>query len=85
MINAAEISETKGGNLIIVSIVASDHGELGWRFGGLRRSPNDIRGLYRGMGEVIDAGELGDIKDKTTVAELAHFVCVQISGVETTP
>ena len=37
------------------------------------------------MGEVIDAGELGNIKNKTVVGKLAEFISVESFGFERTP
>lgn len=58
MVDPSEISETKGGNVFVVGGDASENGELGGRFGGLGRSPDDIWRLDRGVREMINAGKL---------------------------
>lgn len=54
VIDAAEISQAEGGNVLVVGGVASDEGELGGRLGGLGRSPDDVGGLDGSVGEVVD-------------------------------
>ena len=76
VVDAAEICEAKGGDLFVVGGGTGDKGKLGGGFGGFRGGPDDIWGLYGGMGEVIDGGELGNIEDEAAIGELAGFVAI---------
>lgn len=61
VIDSAEISQAKSGDVFVIVGGACNKGELGGRFGGLAGGPDDIRGLDGSMGKVIDGGEFGNI------------------------
>ena len=61
VIDTAEIGEAEGGDVFVLGGIAGEDGELGGGLSGLRRGPDDIRCLYRGVREVVDGGEFGDV------------------------
>ena len=83
MINAAEISETEGGYILIVSRITSDERKFGGRLGGLRGSPDDVWSFYGSVWQVIDGGQLRNVQNKTMIGELAHFIGVKVFILET--
>ena len=54
VVDAAEVGEAEGGDVLVVGGVAGDEGELGGGFGGFGGGPDDVGGLYGGVGEVVN-------------------------------
>ena len=54
MVDAAEVGETEGGDVLVVGGVAGDKGELGGGFGGFGGGPDDVGSFYGGVGEVVN-------------------------------
>ena len=77
VVDSAEISETESRNVFVVGRVSGYHRKFSGRFGGFRIGPDDVRGFYACVREVIDGGELANVEDEAIVGELAEFVSIE--------
>ena len=82
VVYTAEVSKSKSGDVFVFGGSTSEHWELcGW-FSGFREGPDDVWSFDRSVGEMINRGELGDIKNETVIGKLAEFVAVEDAGIE---
>ena len=67
-----------------MSGVAGDEREFRGRFSGFRGSPDNIGGFNASVRQMVDAGELRDIKNEAAIVELTHLILVEVFHFEAT-
>ena len=78
MVDAAEVCQAKGADVVIYRRVATNDRELGWWFGGFAARPDDVWRFNVGVRQVEDGSELLNIKNKASIEEGARSVVCEV-------